>query len=441
MIGRFAALRSRHSPTTETVITGGIAQLAILVSGVLAARMLGVEDRGRLALFWVIGLVATQIIMLGLPLAGTYWIARCAENARRFMRAIWVPAVLQAGLVTVVAASAVLLVFDDAGSDVEAAGLITVAALPFIVGQQYALAILLGQHRYRTFNLCRVLPLAAYSLALVGLLLSGHDDLTEIALCWAISAIVASIATVAVTRAGLPSEEGAAEPLPRRRKMLGFGLRGLLGSSSPSDTFQLDQAVVGLMISPAALGLYVVAVAFTNLPRLISQNLGLVASPQVAHERDGEDTWRAVWRFAALSLALCGIVVAALEALTGVLVPLLFGEEFSGAVSLTRILLLAALLAGIRRTLSDAVRGAGHPGAGAVAEATAWVVLLPGLLVFAREGTRAVAVVMVGAALAGLLAMLVTAFRAQKGHGRPAGTAEIREPVLDAPESIALPQR
>lgn len=441
MNGRLAALRSRRSPTTETVITGGIAQLAILVSGVLAARMLGVDDRGRLALFWVIGLIATQVIMLGLPLAGTYWIARNAANARRFIEAIRIPAMLQAGAVTLVAAVAVLLVFDDAGSDVEAAGLITVAALPLIVGQQYALAILLGQHRYRAFNLCRVLPLAAYSLALVGLLLSGHDSLTDIALCWAISAVVASIATVTATRAGLPPEAEGSKPLPRRRELLGFGVRSLFGSSSPSDTFQLDQAVVGLVISPAALGLYVVAVAFTNLPRLISQNLGLVATPQVAHEPDGEDTWRAVWRFAALSLVLCGIVVAALEAAAGALVPLLFGEQFAGAVSLTRILLLAALLAGIRRTLSDAVRGAGHPGAGAVAEATAWMVLLPGLAAFAGQGTRAVAFVMVGAALAGLLAMLLTASRAQRGHGRPDGAAEIREPVLDAPESIAVPQR
>ena len=47
------------------------------------------------------------------------------------------------------------------------------------------------------------------------------------------------------------------------------------------ETFRLDQAVVGLFLTPAALGLYVVGLAFANLPRFIAQSVGYIAYPRI----------------------------------------------------------------------------------------------------------------------------------------------------------------
>ena len=48
--------------------------------------------------------------------------------------------------------------------------------------------------------------------------------------------------------------------------MTRFGLKSLFGSISPIDTLRLDQAVVGLLLTPVALGFYVVAQASRTFP-------------------------------------------------------------------------------------------------------------------------------------------------------------------------------
>ena len=113
---------------------------------------------------------------------------------------------------------------------------------------------------------------------------------------------------------------------------------------------------MGLFISPVALGLYVAGLAFTSLPRFVAQSIGYVAFPHVAAHEDPKTARRAMWRFVGLACALCGAIVVGLEATVGWLLPLFFGEQFSPAVGLSRILLISALLSGTRRVLADGAR-------------------------------------------------------------------------------------
>src|SRR5215207_4887551 len=144
--------------------------------------------------------------------------------------------------------------------------------------------------------------------------------------------------------------------------MQAFGAIGFLGTTSPVDTLQLDQLLVGLFLSPAALGLYVVGVAFTNLPRIFAQSVGYVVYPHVARQRTIEQARRSIWISGALTAAITGAIVAALELASGWMVPFFFGDTFAGAVPLTQILLAGAAFVSVRRVLSDGARGAGYPG-------------------------------------------------------------------------------
>ena len=163
--------------------------------------------------------------------------------------------------------------------------------------------------------------------------------------------------------------------------MLRFGLKGLLGWSSPIETFRLDQAVVGLFLSPAGLGLYVVGLAFANLPRFIAQSVGYIAYPRIAAHK-GEEAWRELWQFFWLATGASALIVLGLELGVEWLVPVFFGEEFSGAIALTRILLVGALFLSARRVLTDGAQGLGQPGLGTIAEVSSWLFLLPALGIF-----------------------------------------------------------
>jgi O-antigen/teichoic acid export membrane protein len=356
--------------TGPTVGAGLLGQLAVLVSGVAAARILGVEDRGHLALLALFPIVLAFFGALGVPLAVTFHIARRAEATGDVVRAAW-PVALAQGLAVLVLHAALMALFLNA-PELRTAALLTLFVAPSVLVQQYALAVLQGQGRMRAYNVLRLVGPLTYAAWIAGLLVAAAGTLERVTFAWVAATTVIALGTVVWALRSLPPPSSRDVT---SRSLLRFGLRSVIGSTSPIETLRVDQFVVGLLLSPAALGLYVVALALTNLPRFVAQSVGIIAYPQVAREPRARARRAAIWRFSVFAAVLCGAIVLLLEALVGALVPLLFGSEFIGAVSIARVLLLAALLISVRRVLADAARGAGYTGAGSVAEVASWVAL------------------------------------------------------------------
>ncbi len=241
------------------------------------------------------------------------------------------------------------------------------------------------------------------------MLVAGVGGLWLVTIAWvalySLSAIVAAVgARRSLNRLLGPITPGS---LPATGEMTRFGAKALLGSMSPLTGFQLDQAIVGLFISQAALGIYVVVVAFTNLPRFVAQSIGLVAYPHVAAGEGGRGRTAAIIKFTGLTLLLCGGAVAGTELLLGFLVPHLFGHAFASAVGVGRILLIGSLLFCLTRTLSDCARGAGRPGLGTVAEIVSLATMFPFVALLAGSGVKGVATAVVLAAGCGVASILV----------------------------------
>ena len=401
--------RAPRFPVAGSVLAGGVGQAALVVSGVLAARILGVEDRGYLALLVLFPAVLSQIGSLGLPLAATFALSGPGADQAAIVRALRAPALVQA--IALVAVHAVILaaVFADDRGAVRLAALVSLAAVPAALAQQYGLAVLQGEQRFSSFNLFRTVPAVVYSIAVSVIFVVGVGDLPLVTAAWIASAAAAGAVTLAVGVRAL-RWRGSRDSDAALAPMLRFGLKGLLGSTSPVESFRLDQAVVGLLLSPAALGLYVVGLAFANLPRFVAQSIGYVAYPRVARATPANAARREMWQFFALAVAVCAAIVAALELAAGWLVPLFFGESFSGAVPVTRILLVGALFLGARRVLADGAQGLGRPGLGTVAELSSWLFLLPALALLTPtlgvEGVALALTIAAGLSLA-LLAFFV----------------------------------
>src|SRR5206468_1604982 len=147
------------------------------------------------------------------------------------------------------------------------------------------------------FNVLRVLAVVLYSGALVVAFLAPDGGLIVVALAWT-TAYAASGVVVLLVAVRSVLRQRADQPAPSVRTLFRFGLRGLFGWVSPIEGLRADQQAVGLLISPAALGLYVVGQSITNLPRFVAQSIGLVGYPHVASApRDvGRLTmWRLFW--------------------------------------------------------------------------------------------------------------------------------------------------
>jgi O-antigen/teichoic acid export membrane protein len=390
-----------------TVLAGMFAQAMLLASGVLAARMLGAEGRGYLALIALLAYLVAHVASAGTPLAVSYFVATGPRGAAGVVRTAFPLFLVQASLGLALHAVILVAVLRERPLDVQIAGLVSLGMVPALLAQQYGLAFLQGQEKFLHFNVVRIVPSALYAAALALLFFVGTRSVSGATAAWLATTVIAAAIPATLIRRFVRSTSSGGAPRSRR-ELLAFGGKSFLGSASPLETFRLDQAIVGFVLSPVALGVYVVALALTNFPRFVAQGFGLVAYPTVARAGTREARRNRMWSLFGVGVVACTIVVAALEATAHWIIPLAFGEEFEDAVPLARILLLGSLLLGFRRVLTDGARGAGLATAGTVAEVASWLMLVPALLLLTpRFGSTGVAWAVVVAAASALLVMCV----------------------------------
>ena len=305
-------LTPSHRPVVGSIASSLYGQAVLIVTGVVVARALGPTDRGHLAFILLLESIVRQVGSLGLPVATTFFIARNRAQAYDVVRTVRTPALIQAALLTVV--QAVLLWIFVAGHPerVWLAGLVTLALVPLVLGQEYA-----PRHPARAGTIPRVQHLARSARerlrrnhhsavrARHSVADSDHDRLPVVPI------IVFTPPMLYLALRGM-HRRARTEDVPSRRRIFGFGIRGYLGGVSPIETFRLDQSVIGIFLSPKALGLYVVALSFTNLPRFIALSVGAIAFPRAAQDFDVSGR-RTMWHFTFLTIALTALLVVALE--------------------------------------------------------------------------------------------------------------------------------
>jgi len=403
---------------------------------VLAARLLGVEDRGRLALLILFPMVLGQLGTLGVPLALTYELARQSRShGAAMVRRMALPAAAQAAALLALHALVLVLLLPGESRSFNIAGVLTLVGAPSLIALQYALAILQGQRRFLAFNLFRILTPGIYSAAVATLYVVGAD-LAEVTAAWAVSTLIVGASALGVAVRGLGPPEVVHDEV-RRQQLMAFGLRSWIGALSPVETLRVDQLVVGLFLSTTALGLYTVGLSVTNLPRIVAQSVGMIAYPEVAAHEDRGEAGAAMWRFTYIGLGLIASIVCVLEIGAGWLVPFFFGRDFRDAILVTRILLVAALFFAARRVLTDASRGAGHTTLGTVAELFTLAAVVPAIAIMAPLwGVEGVAGALAGSGAIGLSIVVGGVVLPRTRGPEPPDASDARRPPS---EPIAAP--
>lgn len=418
-------------PVMGSLASAAVSQVALVVTGVATARILGPTDRGYLALVILVPLVLHGVGTLGLPRAVTYFIASDRSTESSVLRAVRLPVLVQAVSLTAFQGAILTLLLADEPRYVRWAGVAVLPVLAANLADTYGLALLQGQRRYAAFNVVRTAGASFYLVGVLLLVAVGKAALLEFAIAYVVATALSSTLTLAVALSGQARRAAPGTTEVSRRELMRFSLRGFLGWLSPIGTFRLDQLLIGLLLAPEALGLYVVGLAFTNVPTFIARSIGFIAFPQVAGASiDRSDEMR---RFLWFSIALSGCAVLALELLAGRLVPLFFGSQFDGAVPLTRILLLAAFFEGARHVLMNTSSGSGRAGLGSVAELASWVFVVLGVVALMPvwEETGVAAATAISAAASFVTLALLVHFSG--GHGSPAAdTVRHGEQGMDA---------
>lgn len=412
---RRSPLRRLRGPLLSTTVTALATQAGLIVSGVIVARMLGPEDRGHLAFIVLIPLLIAELVPMGVPIALPYFIAREQSAARSTAKVVIVAAVAQSVLGVALHAFGLLVLLRSESTEVQLAGVITLLIVPAAIAQHYTNAVLQGLQRFNAYNVLRIGPVIAYSCSVIVPFLLRAESVVYITAALVVTTAGGAFVSLATVYRYLSRHPETSAP--SFRAIVHFGLKTLLGNRSAVELYRLDQAAIGLLLTPAALGLYVVGLSFTMLPKFVAQSVGLVLYPEIASRSSPDARWAAVARSCALVAIMSGSIIAVLFVAAEDLISLFFGSEFAGATQVARILLLQAFVWSLRRVVTDGAQGLGYPGAATAAEVVSLLGFCSAVIVFAPTLTIAgIALALLMSSTASLVVLVLLVVRS-RAHG------------------------
>lgn len=357
----------------ESLLFGFVGLALLIVSGSIVARLLGVEARGRLAALSVVPTMLSAFGFIGVPAALTFYVGKDPREAWCYIRTSYRMVCALSLLLVPIGLAVASFVSPPHGSAIGGPGLLAVLAIPPLLVHQIGISALQGRRAFRALQWMRLTPAAVYAAIAAAFLIFDVRELRFVVLGWLVAqTTAAALSTGIVYRTW--KDRGPAS-WARAGLLLRFGTRGHLASGSQIEAFSLDQMLLALIAPPHQLGLYAVATAFANVPRLMSRSCSLVLYPSVVVARSAEDRTRLVLG-AAIAIAGTNVLfIGCLAPLLPALIVFFFGEDFRPAASIALPLLVAAGLGSTRQVLFDGLRGLGAPQWASMAEISMYPVV------------------------------------------------------------------
>ncbi len=386
----------------HVVLAGGVLPLVSLATGPLLARTLGLEGRGHMSAVLAPVALIPYMLSVGLGDGASYLVARRGRHpadVALVMGALGALTGAVGALVLWLLAPVLLADYPEGIGLLRALGLTLVPAMALANVQ----ATRTGEGRYDLLARERWFAGLSRLIALGGLALAG--SLTVVSGAWAQVLLLVTAQCVALTGLRRPRTRWR-EVKEIAREGTRFGSRAWGGELAVFVILRLDQTVMLPLAGAGQLGLYVVAVSLAEVPTMLLGDLRRLLLSEVAVHRDAALAARAC----RLSVVAVGLPVLCGMALTPLVIPLLFGSDFSGAVPMAVVLLGGSVFSGLNLFLGGSISALGSPGTQSRAQLASLVVAVLGIGLIVPFGGLGAAVASLLAYLAGTIVM-VAVFR------------------------------
>lgn len=430
---RRALVAGRH-PASLLVLSSVSVQLMLVVTGPLIVRLVGVEERGELALAFCVVPFSAVLAMFGMPMALSYFAASRSIPAVAVLVATR-RLVVRGGVLALCIAAAVLSAVDRIGQpfhDFPLVLAVVVVGAGGVYGTSMVTAALQGDQRFAAMAVCQLLRgvvgLAALLVLAVNGTRSGPLVLSCLVLGWLLSGLAASYVLVR------SPVTGGSRRIPTHAEFRQYARVTGWASLAPIDGLFVDQLLVGLVAGHYQLGLYAIGLAFGSVPSFLLAAVAAYVGPRVAGKQ-GAERRRFVAHWMRIGAMVSVTIVLLLEVSLPVIVPLAFGGDARPAIATARILALAGAVLGIRRLGNAILANAGWGRITRASELTGALVmaLAVGGLSMHGGSTGAACGLLLGAAVA-------CCIQATAGRGRHGLARVMRRHASATPEHAENPR-
>jgi O-antigen/teichoic acid export membrane protein len=349
-----AATRFRKEAAMSSVTGVVVFSLSLLTAPILA-RALGPDGRGDLAAVLMPAIVLAWILSLGVPSAAAYFVDEIPE--RQLLSSVTLLGLAVGGPVCAGLWFLLPAFLDGHSPTTLVWARIALVAAPFSMGLQSALEILRRRGAGASWNRWRSAPVILSATGIVAL--AVFDRLT---LQTALAAyFVGNTIPLPLLVARLVRGEGGGPSWGALRLMLPYASKSAVVVGATALTVRLDQVVLAAMVPSGQLGIYAVAVTASAASGPLTSGLSLAL---FGHQRSERSSSRASARYRrtiVLTLLLSSTTACAVALAAPLLLPLVFGQEFSGAVGPLWILLPGQVAIDLLVVLTTGLYADGRP--------------------------------------------------------------------------------
>ncbi len=334
--------------------------LLAFVLQVLVARGLGTSGRGTYEILLLSISLTQAVLSMGVGVASLYYIGKGTYPVRDLLsntQFVVLASVLLSALF-------VLVAIPTFGGHLLSKGApywIVVFGLPLLLDFNLLVAFLQAQNRFLAMNAATLAQPVVMVALLVGGVLAGGLTTTNVFVFWAISlfaAVLLALSLLGLRNIHLPTVLRPRWPVLRAQ--VTFGLQGQAGNILQLLNYRLDKYIALAFVGTSGVGIYAVAVGISESIWFISNAVSVVLLPRLTRAPT-EEAAGLTPLFCRHTVFLSALAAIAAGALSPLLLPPIFGHEYSPAVAAVWWLLPGTVALAGTKVLSAYIFSRGKP--------------------------------------------------------------------------------
>jgi len=340
-----------------------IAALLNLITTVIIARVYGPEGNGAFAIALLLPSMLATFLNLGVAPANVYHLGSQQMTVRELLGANLRIFLLLGTLGVVLGAGVLIWKAEHFFPGVDPFILwFALAVFPLSLLNGFLHSVFQGLQQFRHYNVLAIILPSIVLVLVVGLTLFGSRELALLIGAQVVSQLFVLGLTIRWLVPLLGEKKSGKTSAHVIIKTLGYGWKAHLGNILAFVNYKADMFLANLFLGPAAVGIYVVAVALAEKLWLISQAVSTVLLPRLAQLSSDEAKRKQLTPLVArwvLTVTLLGALAVA--AIAGPLIGSLFGADYSDALIPLWILLPGIVLMSASRVLANDIAARGRP--------------------------------------------------------------------------------
>ncbi|HZE73090.1 MAG TPA: polysaccharide biosynthesis C-terminal domain-containing protein [Pyrinomonadaceae bacterium] len=344
----------------RTLLTNGGITVLSLANSVLLSRWLGPTGRGEVAAAMLWPILLVYLSSMGLIISSVYFTSLSDSKPQIVFNTAIVFGLILSAVALPIGYLALPALLKSQSSQVISLSRLFLLVIPISLIAQLGTGVLQGRLQIVELNWLRTLIPLGYLMGTLVLIILGRLLLINILILHLLLNTIVLFGTLKVLAKssiylGLHTNADLAT------RMLKYGVTVHVGNISGLANVNLAQVFMAAWLSPAYLGLYVVAVSAAGLSQAFSQAVQTVAIPSITQKESKAERVAILQRIFRQYWMISLVIALAVGILLPVGIPLVFGIGFKSSIWPAEVLLLGSVIVGAKLVLAGGAQALGDP--------------------------------------------------------------------------------